>query len=65
MPSQEFQENDFCGVRANRDNILEKTELPRFSAWWERLIESLRETERPSLESIAFADAVTEDEALG
>jgi len=65
MPSQKFQKNDFCGVRVNRNNILKKTELPRFSAWWERLIKSSRETERPSLESIAFAYAVTEDKALG
>ena len=62
MQSQEFQKIDFCGVWKNRDAILKKIELPRFSAWWERLIEQLRSEENPSLETIAFPYAVTGDE---
>ena len=65
MQSQEFQKIDFCGVWHNRDAILKKTELPRFSEWWERLIEQLRNAENPSLEMVAFAYAVTGDEDLG
>jgi len=65
MQSQEFQKIDFCGVWKNRDAILKKTELPRFSAWWERLMEQLRSVENPSLETVAFAYAVTGDEDLG
>ena len=65
MQSQEFQKIDFCGVWANQEAILKKTELPRFSEWWERLIEQLRNSETPSLETLAFAYAVTGDEYLG
>jgi len=65
MQLQEFQHIDFFGVWAHRDAILKKTELPRFSAWWERFIEGLRNTESPSLESAAFAYAITGDEDLG
>ncbi len=65
MQSQEFQKIDFCGVWAHRDDILKKTELPCFSAWWERLIEQLQNAENPSLETVAFAYAVTGDENLG
>ena len=65
MQLQEFQKFDFCGVWTNRDAILKKIELPRFSAWWERFIEGLRNAESPGLESAAFAYAVTGDEDLG
>ncbi len=65
MQLQEFQQIDFCGVWAHRDDILRKTELPRFAEWWERLMEQLRNAENPSLETIAFAYAVTGDEDLG
>jgi len=65
MHLQEFQKIDFCGVWAHRGDILRKTELPRFSEWWEQFIEQLRNAENPSLETIAFAYAVTGDEDLG
>ena len=65
MQLQDFQNIDFCGVWANSDAILKKIKQPRFSAWWEQLIESLQSTENSNLESIAFAYAITGDEDLG
>ena len=62
---QSIQRVDFCGVWGDRDGILEKTELPQFSNWWERLMKHIRETERPSLDSMAFSYAVTGEEDLG
>lgn len=65
MELQEFQKIDICGVWANRDVVFKRAELPKFSAWWKRFVESMRNAESPSLESAAFAYAITEDEALG
>jgi hypothetical protein len=65
MQLQDFRKIDLCGVWANRDAILEKTQLLRFSDWWKRLVEGLRNAENPSLERIAFAYAITGDESLG
>jgi len=65
MKPQEFQSIDFCGIWANHDVILEKIKLSRFSDWWERFVDSMRKSERPSLESISFAYAITSDEELG
>lgn len=62
---QNIQGADFCGVWANRNAIREKTKLPQFSNWWERLIEHLRKTERSSLDSTAFSYAVTGEDDLG
>jgi len=59
------QKFDFCGVWANKNLIKEKTNLPRFSPWWNRFLVSLRNSESPPLESVAFAYAVTGDESLG
>ncbi|MEK7395554.1 MAG: heparinase II/III family protein [Candidatus Poribacteria bacterium] len=60
-----MQKHDFCGVDANRDNIIEKTKLERFSKWWERFLEQMKNADQPSLETLSFAYAVTGDEQLG
>jgi len=60
-----LQEIDFCGVWANRDHIIRNTELPKFSEWWIRMIESMKNSEKPSLESLSFVYAITGDEELG
>lgn len=65
MQSQKFQSIDFCGVWANQEAILDKIKLPRFSNWWESFIDSMRKSERPSLESVSFVYAITGDEELG
>jgi len=65
MQSREFQSIDFCGVWANHDTILDKIKLPRFSLWWEQFIDSMRKSDRPSLESVSFAYTITGDEELG
>jgi hypothetical protein len=55
---------DFTGLWANLDAIRDKTELPRFAPWWTDLIDRLRTDEKPGLETIAFAAAVTTDADL-
>ena len=60
-----MQKHDFCGVDANRDNIIEKTKLERFSKWWETFLEQMKNADQPSLETLSFAYAVTGDEQLG
>ena len=61
---------DFCNIWSQREIILKKTELPLFSSWWKSFVES-QQTLEPSnnpieqIESIAFAYAISGDEALG
>jgi len=60
-----MEKYDFCGVYSNRDAIIEKTKSGRFLAWWRKFVEQMNTADNPSLESIAFAYAVTGDENLG
>lgn len=60
-----MQKHDFCNVYKNRDILIEKTKLDRFSKWWERFIDQMKNADRPSLEALSFAYAVTGDEYLG
>lgn len=62
---KDAQGTDFCGIWANRDAIFAKTKLPKFSEWWERLVEGLQKSENPPMESAAFAYVITGEEELG
>jgi hypothetical protein len=65
MKGDRMKSIDFCGVWSNREAIIDKTKLPRFSAWWEHFVDSMRNSERSSLESISFAYSITGDDILG
>ncbi|MGB9594698.1 MAG: DUF4962 domain-containing protein, partial [Candidatus Poribacteria bacterium] len=60
-----MQYHDFCGVHTSRDIILEKTKLDRFSKWWQKFLDQMRNSDNPSLEALSFAYAITDDEKLG
>ena len=64
------QRFDFCDIWPRREALQEKTKLPLFSSWWRSFIESQQTLELSNnpieqIESIAFAYAISGDEALG
>ena len=70
MKDSAKQRFDFCDIWPRREALLEKTKLPLFSSWWSSFIESQQTLELSNnpieqIESIAFAYAISDDEALG